>query len=293
MIYTYGVSQQGLYHIKQGIVCQDAYCIAKISEELCFAAVADGLGSEKYTDVASRIAVDSVVDHCKLSLTENSTDDEILSAIKDGFAYALKLIGDEAAKEKHDIDQYDTTLSFVAFLRDKIYFGHAGDSGIVVLLTSGEYKAVTKQQRDEYGCVYPLCFTDRWVFGKVENVASVLLATDGMLDTLFPVLLHNEEVQIYVALAQFFMDKESLGFEKLQQNEVEQKISDFVSNIAEAQVSDDKTLVCVLNSTVNTERKEEEYYQIPNWAELKKKKDEEFRRLAYPHLFKGENSDKK
>lgn len=50
------------------------------------------------------------------------------------------------------------------------------------------YCKVTEQQRDSYGRVFPLYFgNEKWVFGKCEKaVASVLLATDGMFETLFP-----------------------------------------------------------------------------------------------------------
>lgn len=293
MIYSYGVTQQGHYHIKNNIVCQDAHALLKISDNLCFAAVADGLGSEQYTDVASKIASNAVIDYCKAHIDETTANENILTEIKKAFDFALKQVFDEAEKNNHDKTQYDTTLSFVVFRGEKIYFGQSGDSGVVVLKKSGDYFAVTKQQRDESGCVFPLCFTDKWVFGEVDEVSSVLLATDGMLDTLFPSLLFNEPVNIYVALAQFFMDNSSLGFGTNPDDVVQGKISDFIAGISESQVNDDKTIVCVVNTSVEVQRKNEDYYRIPNWPELKKKKDEEFKRLAYPHLYKErEETDK-
>ncbi len=289
MIYTYGVTQQGHYHIKNNIVCQDYHFIEKISDNLCFAAVADGLGSELYTDIASRIAATSVVEYCKQNISEDSSADEILAVLKNAYKYALDNVYTEADKNKHDRTQYDTTLSCVVYLNGVAYYGHSGDSGIVALKKNGEYIAVTEQQRDESGFVFPLCFEGKWVFGKVDEVASVLLATDGMLETLFPSLLYGEKVNIYVVLAQYFMDNLSLGFAEDTVDSVQQKIYNFVSNIGENQVNDDKTLVCIVNTAIQTERKEEDYYRVPNWAELKRKKDEEFRRLAYPHLYKKED----
>ncbi len=293
MIYTYGVTQQGHYHIKNNIVCQDYHFIEKISDNLCFAAVADGLGSELYTDIASKIAATSVVEYCKKNISENSSDDEILSILQKAYKYALECIYIEADAKKQERTQYDTTLSCVVYLKGVVYYGHSGDSGIVALKKDGEYIAVTEQQRDENGFVFPLCFEDKWIFGKVEEIASVLLATDGMLETLFPSLLYGEEVSIYVVLAQYFMDNTSLGFSEETKGAVQEKIEDFVSNIGESQVNDDKTLVCVVNTAIQTARKEDEYYKVPDWSALKKKKDEEFRRLAYPHLYKHKNEDAK
>ena len=197
----------------------------------------------------------------------------------------------EAKKNGHDENQYDTTLSFVAYVKDTIYFGQSGDSGIIALKKTGEYFAVTEQQRDENGCVFPLCFKEKWAFGKVDEVASVLLATDGMLETLFPSLLFGEKVNIYVVLAQYLMDNTSLGFSEENENEVEQKIAQFVANIGETQVNDDKTVVCVLNTDVESSRMEDDYYKVPDWGALKRKKDEEFRRLAYPHLYRDASAE--
>ena len=293
MIYSYGVTQQGYYHIKNNIVCQDAHSICKVSDDLCFAAVADGLGSELYTDIASKIASSCATEYCKEHIYADSSEETILAEIKAAFDYGLNSVLAEAKKNGHDENQYDTTLSLVAYINDKIYFGQSGDSGIVALKKNGEYVAITEQQRDENGCVFPLCFKDKWEFGKAEDVASVLLATDGMLETLFPSLLFGEEVNIYVVLAQYLMDNLSLGFCEGNEKEVEEKISRFVGGIGEAQVNDDKTIVCVLNTSVETSRKEDDYYQVPDWVALKKKKDEEFRRLAYPHLYKKNTEDNK
>ena len=291
MIYSYGVTQQGHYHIKNNIVCQDAHSICKVSDDLCFAAVADGLGSELYTDVASKIASSSVTEYCKEHITIDSPEETILSEIKAAFDYALNSVLAEAKKNGHDENQYDTTLSLIVYIKDKIYFGQSGDSGIVALKKNGEYVAITEQQRDENGCVFPLCFKDKWVFGKSDDVASVLLATDGMLETLFTSLLFGEEINIYVVLAQYLMDNSSLGFAEGNEKEVQEKISRFVANIGEAQVNDDKKIVCVLNTSVETSRKEDDYYKVPDWVALKKKKDEVFRRLAYPHLYKENTED--
>ena len=72
-----------------------------------------------------------------------------------------------AAENGHELDQYDTTLSLVVFIGDRLYYGHSGDSGIIAMNTEGIYEKVTDQQRDSDGRVFPLYFgEDKWVFGR-------------------------------------------------------------------------------------------------------------------------------
>ena len=64
MIYAYGVTQQGAYHVKNNVVCQDYHKIIKCSENMIIAAVADGLGSEEHSDVASKTASELSTEYC-------------------------------------------------------------------------------------------------------------------------------------------------------------------------------------------------------------------------------------
>lgn len=290
MIYAYGVTQQGTYHVKKNIVCQDAHRIVKCGDSCMIAAVADGLGSEEHSDVASKLAVEISTDYCKERLGSAATDNQILELIRNSFALAQQEIEKTAEKNGHDLDQYDTTLSLAILKGDVLYYGHSGDSGIVVLTASGLYQKATEQQRDEEGRVFPLYFGDeKWLFAKYpESVASVFLATDGMLETLFPVYLRSESVNIYVALARYFMDAEVLQIVKIGEDAVREKIGAFMDSIPDAQVNDDKTVVVLVNPDVSVKAQLPEYYAEPDWTELKRRYDEAWRRAAYPHLFKDE-----
>ncbi len=294
MMYSYGTTQQGPYHVQRNIVCQDFHYIKKISDDCIIAAVADGLGSETHSDVASKIAATESVEYCVSNLPKDLTEENAIALISDAFMHALQKITDEVAKENGDINQYDTTLCLVIFKESDVYFGQSGDSGAIVLCKDGHYEGITQQQRDENGCVFPLAFgKEKWVFGSKSDVASVMIATDGMLEIFYPFLLHSEETNIYIALAQFFMDNLSLKFDELGEAAVQNKMVDFVQNIPEKQVNDDKTVVVLVNGNIKTQRLEDSYYQVPNWAELQKKRQEEFNRLAYPHLYAKDNQEKK
>ena len=293
MIYTYAVTQQGDYHVKHNTVCQDAHCVKILGDHFAVAAVADGLGSEMHSDIAAKIAAETSVDYCAKNICANDGDVEILSVIKAAFRIALSKIDETARENSHSMDQYDTTLALAVYLNGKVFFGNSGDSGIVVLNQDGTYEPITTQQRDENGCVYPLFFGEEyWDFGIKEAVASVFLATDGMYETLFPYLLKGEDVPIYVALARYLMSEECLNFTAAADGEVQQRMDAFIAGIPGDQVSDDKTVLVMLDPSIKTQLQPESYYQSPDWVALKKKRDEEYRRMAYPHLFSEDGTEK-
>lgn len=287
MIYSYGVTRQGAYHVKKNVVCQDAHKINVINKGFAIAAVADGLGSELYTDVASKIAVEASTSYCVENINEEDSEQDILRTIKESFSIALNKINDTADAEGHDKDQYDTTLALAVYIKGNVFFGNSGDSGIIVLNADGTYESITTQQRDENGCVFPLFFgEDKWEFGTKKNVASILLATDGMYETFFPYLLKDEEVNIYVALVHYMMNNSSLRFSDSANDDVQTKMENFIDSISGEQVSDDKTVVVLVDDEVKAESQPDEYYKAPDWEKLRKKRDEDYKRAAYPHLFK-------
>jgi len=286
MIYAYGLSLDGTYHIKNEIVCQDAHAIEKCGDSLIIAAVADGLGSAEHSEVGSRLAADTSTAYCKANITQSRSPDEILEVINASFTIAQRAIVKEAETQSNPIEQYDTTLSLAVLIGDTLLYGHSGDSGIIALTVDGLYEKVTEQQRDEDNRVFPLFFEDKWLFGQFDKkVCSVFLATDGMLETLFPFLIKNEPVNIHVKLARFFMDNRSLRIDKNGESKVKERVEDFVNSIPDEQVNDDKTIVVLVNTAIESTLQPDAYYQEPDWAELKRKHDEEWKRLAYPHLF--------
>lgn len=286
MIYSYGVSMAGPYHVDNNIPNQDAYKATPDSEKMVIAAVADGLGSAKYSDVASKLAVEVSLEHCKSHVGKAKNEIDLLTIIRDSFKEALSAIDEKAKEESHERKEYDTTLSLVIYCNEDVFYGHSGDSGIVALTTEGLYKKVTEQQRDENNCVFPLDFQDKWVIRRFsEKVSSVFLATDGMLETLFPLYIRKEPVNIHVALAQFFMDNQKLNIHEEGTNTVQSRVTDFIGNIPKEQVDDDKTILVLIDTSSKPRTQSDEYYSEPDWAALKKKHDEEWKRLAYPHLF--------
>jgi len=287
MIYAYGVSCPGAYHIKNNIVCQDSHQIVLCGKNIAIVAVADGLGSAVHSDVGSEIAASVSTEHCRQHIVKSSKAPQVLEIIRAAFAAALWAVEKKATESGQPHELYDTTLTLAVLIRDTLYYGHSGDGGIIALTTKGRYEQVTVQQRDEQGLVFPLYFADKWEFAQYKNkVSAVLLATDGIWETFFPVYIKNAPINIRVTLAQFFMDKSSLRIDKLGREAVEARMTEVMDKIPEEKVNDDKTLVVAINASVRTKCQPKEYYREPDWAELKKKYDEEWRREAYPGLYR-------
>ena len=287
MLYLCGATQQGRYHAKKNQVCQDAYQWARCSDRLAVAAVADGLGSELHAEIASRLAADLSVQYCAERVKESTPDEEVLHIIHEAFSLAQDRIEETARQNGHDLDQYDTTLSLVVFREGRVYYGHSGDGGIIAYTQSGLYKLLTTQQRDQEGRVFPLFFREeKWVFGRAEEkIASVLLATDGILKLFFPVYIRHQPVSIYVALARFWMDRDALDIEKRGEAEVQRELEGWMESLSEEQVDDDKTMVILVDSEASVTLQPAAYYQEPDWTALIQAYREEWEREAYPHLY--------
>lgn len=288
MIHYYGITKIGAYHIEKGIVCQDFHFVKKIDDNFCIASVADGVGSESKSDIASKIAAESCVDYLCDHFNRNLTNEEALEVIKKAFEYSLNNIESFVKENNEDIYQFDTTLVVCVYIDGKVYYGNSGDSGAVALLETGLYFPFTKKQNDENGCVYCLCYKDKWEFGYVENVASVLLATDGLYDTLFPFLLRYSDKNIYVQLAEFLMNNVNLKFEENNDEQVQESMTKFIDSIPASSVNDDKTIVVLVDDSIVAKRQDENYYESINWKELQKKHKEAYYKEAYPSLNKEE-----
>lgn len=284
MIYSYGITLKGSQHEKEGSVCQDSHIIRKYGDSCCIAAVADGLGSEKYTDIASKIAVTESVNYCYEHININITGAEIERIIRESFNKALNAINVRSEEDNHDLDQYDTTLSLAILIQDRLYFGHSGDGGIIILDKSGKYSNITSQQRDVFGNVFPLCSgTEKWITGAVSSdVASVLLATDGIYDALFPVIIKDKEIKIHVKFVRFLMDMRSIHIDEDGELETGKRIENYISKIPESSILDDKTIVVMINGNVVTDLQPPEYYEEPDWVRLKEEYMKKIQKDLYP-----------
>ena len=185
-----GDSQRGKSHEANNTKCQDDYSLQE-QADFCVAAVADGLGSSKHSDIASNIAAKGAVQNCANNIRKGMSDNDIIQVINTTFD---KVNFDIKQKAGNALDDYDTTLTLAVFIGGDVYYGHAGDSGIIALRQDGIFEEVTTPQLgDGIGKerpVYPLASEAHWVFGKYKHRAKALfLMTDGVLNKVVPPLL--------------------------------------------------------------------------------------------------------
>lgn len=235
MIFEYGFSLVGKSHISSEKCCQDAHRIMRMENGWIIAAVADGVGSAANSQIGSRIAVDTVVQFCNECMPYDYNIISIKSMMRTAYNYAFKCIARIAENENNPIESYDTTLSMVIYDGKRIIYGHSGDGAIIGLTTFGDYVEITKPQKGADGVtVIPLRggYTN-WVINTYEeDLAAVMLMTDGMLETLCPYLLRdidNKVNKVYVPLAAYFCDPSGF-FEGPEKEKITNKlIEDFLT----------------------------------------------------------------
>lgn len=285
MIYSYGISQTGLSHIEKGIICQDAHCIKKTKTKWVIAAVADGVGSAKHSDIASSMAVKTIADYCSSNIIARIEIKEIERILSEAYSLAQKLIEEKAEEDGNSITEYDTTLSTVVYDGKNLIYAHSGDGGIVGLSPEGKYIRITLPQKGRDGiCVIPLRAGVRaWEIGHYNGeIVSVLLATDGVYDTLYPYLLRGTENEVNVPLIRSFMDNTVIQINKQNLKEIKEERSNFLLSDACSIIRDDKTVVVLINNEIEPKMQPESYYNEPDWDLLQK----EWNKKTYPHLFK-------
>ncbi|MDR1642648.1 MAG: protein phosphatase 2C domain-containing protein [Clostridiales bacterium] len=177
---AYGSSIVGVSHIKKKKPCQDALAV-NCTQYALIAAVCDGLGSQKHSGMASKVASEACVKYCSSKIKAGMSEYQVLSVICEAFEESCEAIEDMAREKDLDIWQCDTTMTLGVLIGADLYYGQVGDSGMIALFSDGSIRPVTRQQNDKEGRVYPLKLRSSWDYNKVHGkVASALLCTDGI-----------------------------------------------------------------------------------------------------------------
>ncbi len=287
MTISYGMSIVGTSHVSKNTPCQDYHRYETLDNGWLVAAVADGVGSAKHSEVASKMACDVFVETCKTLITKDTAITDTKAILAEAYKTADTKIKDYVYGIEDLITDYDTTLSTVIYDGKHLVYGHSGDGGIVALSYEGDYIKVTEPQKADDGvCVIPLRAGEaHWEFSECDaDVASVLLATDGVYDNFMPYLLRGQPVEFYIPLIRWFMDNSGIGITSENREQVEESRRNFLCGDACKAITDDKTVLVAFNADVVPALKEDSYYAEPDWAKLQ----EAWNRKAYPHLYKNE-----
>ena len=332
MIFDYNFSIQGKSHIGSGTPCQDSSGVRHLPDGWHIAAVADGVGSAKNSQEGSRIALNAALDFCEKYMPWDKDIICIKSMLRTAYNHAYGEVLKEAAKTGEPVESYDTTLSLAIYGGSRVIFAHSGDGAIMGLNTFGDYVLLTEPQKGPDGVsVIPLRFGFRhWKIDSYdEDLAAVLLMTDGMLETLCPYLLkqrQDSKSPVYVPLASFFADPGGITQEN--QGEIKKNIEEFLaseegydkekfyarlSQIYSAHIpeqaaeeidkiknndfpyrlmhgeQDDKSMAAIINTDIILDHCPASHYADPDWKALQ----EEFNKKAYPGLYAEKKEESK
>lgn len=275
MLGYYKMSTIGTAHqAKENGVCQDASDVTVLNNGWIVAAIADGLGSAKKSEIGSRTAVKTVLSFVSDNYPDKWHEESLMSLLRTAYHKALKTIKTLAEENQDELCDYDTTLTTVIYNGTNVVYGHVGDGGIIVLSSYGEYTVLTKAQKGEaFNETNPLrAGPEYWFFGVAkEDVCSLVMMTDGIFDVAYPWLLKNTDQPIYVNYVRPFMDINILkvstpaDFENAQT-----EITDFFQSPYCKQITDDKTIVGIINTDITPDLKSDEYYAEPDWETLSK-----------------------
>lgn len=209
MISAYSLSIRGRDHQKCDKPCHDYSLIKEISSSWKIAIVADGVGSCKHAEVASKIAAETLADLIVKQFPSFSDDQNtyksVLWASMNGAANAIESYVE--ANDPGNIMEYQTTLAVAIMSKKNLYYGNAGDSGIIALDEAGLYHVLCGKQNDAEGRVYSMPNHRNFDIGVVDFIPiAVICMTDGVLDSVVPEVLRKHEYKVNVPFANLFIE---------------------------------------------------------------------------------------
>lgn len=160
-------------------------------KEYVVAAVADGLGSEAHSDIGAHAAVNTAVSTmCELIGTWCATGDSALAIsmprfLEQAMIKANNAVVKKAASMELPASEFDATLAIAVYDGDQLFYGSAGDSGVIAKTDAG-FELLTRPSRVGEAGTYPLYCREKWEISACGHVRGFLLATDGVLELLVP-----------------------------------------------------------------------------------------------------------
>lgn len=203
-----GVTKRGVAHRCYGTRCQDAHMIRRVKQvaiwkdggkrdrllpgkEYVVAAVADGLGSEAHSDIGANAAVNTAVSTmCELIGTWCATGDSALAIsmprfLEQAMIKANNAVVKKAASMELPANEFDATLAIAVYDGEQLFYGSAGDSGVIAKTDAG-FELLTRPSRVGEAGTYSLYCREKWEISACGHVRGFLLATDGLLELLVP-----------------------------------------------------------------------------------------------------------
>ncbi|MEH2223605.1 PP2C family serine/threonine-protein phosphatase [Nostoc sp.] len=244
-------SEIGTSHQKQEIGCQD-YGDYRIFDDVIVGAVADGAGSAKYSDVGSRLAVETVL-KCFSDINEfpQKQDSQPLSKeeAQKVFAEIVNKVITELQKQADKGDYFinDLACTLLVFVAtpDCIAAMQIGDGFIVMRSQDSEYKLLFQPDKGEFAnettfITSPNALKEMQVKVIPEKQEFICASTDGL-----------EKVAIRLSdwqpFSPFFKPLEQYLHEPINSEEEDKYLTEFLnSERLNSRTDDDKTLLFCL-----------------------------------------------
>lgn len=198
-----GVSLRGKSHVSLGMPLQDAHLCAALPGDALLLLAADGVGSEAHAEIGARVACSAAADSLRAGTDAPGED-----SLKEAFACAFLALHREAEAMGVPVSTLSTTLHAAILTPTALFWGHAGDGGILALTCDGSLLALTEPMNGPDGeSVIPLLAGSAfWQFGALDvPCQSVLLATDGVYNRLSPRALRQTGLSMDRAMALTFL----------------------------------------------------------------------------------------
>lgn len=303
MISSYCFSLVGRDHIKNQMPCHDSSLIKAISSSWKIAVVADGVGSCKHAEIASEIAVKEVAELIKKQFPPSSSDERayfsVIHAAMHGAANAIEAYVEE--KDPGNEMEYQTTLAVAIMSSKCLYYGSAGDSGIIALDDQGNYHLVTKKQNDDLGRVYSIPTNRLFEIGKANYIpVAVLCMTDGIYDTIAPVTLRNNKFPVNVPFANMFVTY-ALGLEKFKEPEAVESCKNSLIKYLQSDdckyMTDDLSVAALINTNADLQKEEIKWeepqidFYALKWNEISLYPSTETRTKLFKEFIREKNPD--
>lgn len=282
------VSMAGTAHINKGGGNEDYSASEILDNGWALGIIADGVGSCPCASIGSRVAVEALLQFVNenIAAIDQWNENSLCALLMLGFHIAFLAVKNRASNDKRPITDYDTTLSISIYNGGGVVYGHVGDGGIIYLNQLGNYNILSRRMKGEFSNeVIPLSAGPQyWDFGHAKDfVVSVSLMTDGLFDIASPPLLSMEDNPLYIPFLRSFMDVNA----NKAKNKTKQSYSSIIEHLLNSleKVTDDKTLVLMINKQEEPDEKNAAYYAEPDWEQLLKKQMEYFDELEQKNKF--------
>lgn len=291
-ISVFGFSRVGASHINKEVPCQDRSGMRSIKGKLVITAVADGVGSCKYSEYGAQTAVDSCLDYLEGQLSSVVDEEFVLTGalagklLRDAMRFAYDSVENKSTEMGMTSYDLQSTLTVVIYDGENLYFGHAGDDGIVAINKNGDYWLVSSRHKaEEASSVYPLQSLTTWQFGMAKDVVAYILATDGVLDAFVRGEAENNRIYFPFMRSAVYA---SVDGEKGARELCEAWVEFTDSDEYRAGVTDDITMVCVANGKA-IEKATPPVFDKEAW----KRDSEMYAKMRREALYPSEKSENK